>query len=1084
MTFRILAIGEILWDLLPSGRQMGGDPANFACHAKLLGADTRLITRVGNDALGQEILRRLTELGIPTDTVSIDPAAPTGTVSVDLLPGGLHRFTIHQNVAWDNLTVETAGLAAVRQADAVCFGTLGQRSAVARRSCQTHLSATRLDALRIFDINLRQDFYSRDVIEHSLATANVMKVNDEELPVLAAMLGLSGSTPDLLAQLAARFDLRLVALTRGSKGSLLYAQGEFSEHPGIKVEVRDTIGAGDAFTAAMTVGLLSGWKLDEINRQAVTVAAEVCSYAGVSAAGALAIGGNMELWKVVALWGPNVWAPCPMLEVWVELEEPSGGLSANAPHFQHRLAAWMALISDPLDRVEADAARLETYAGLSLVELLPSLTLRLQRAASGRASLRRGFTRETGKPGHYRVAVEFEEESLARLALTSARKMCLAAAGQGEYDAAAELGLLRAFADRYCLGPSTLCIVEAAHQRRIPTRRLNDRSLVQLGHGIHRRRIFTAETDRTSTIAEGIAQDKELTKTLLRAVGVPVPEGRIVTDANDAWLAAREIGLPVVVKPRDANHGRGVSLNLSMRHQIEAAYALAVIEGNGVMVEGWARGAEHRLLVVADQLVAVSRGEPEQVVGDGQHTVAELVELLNRDPRRGLEFAFPLGKVELDPSGLLTLEQQGYRPDSVPGAGATVMIHANGDFTTDETDEVHPDVAAQAVLAAQVIGLDVAGIDVIATTLVRPLREQGGVVIEVNAGPGLRMHLEPQRGRPRAVGEVIVQSMFPAGNSGRIPTVAVCGEGSGITTGLVSRLLRAAGYYVGTASQDDVYVNERRLESVAGTRPQRQRAILLHPLLSAAVFESSAATMIEGGLAFDQCDVAIVVAPGEAPAKRGPSEPVLAAAEDQIDPGVLAKVVAGTVSNDGFMVLWADDPLAEPAAVASRGGTIWLSLDSSHPRLVEARSRGGRAAFIRENALWLATGEQRVATCRRPVGARTAERGNRHRLAAAPRGDGRRLGFGARGASISRHIGDIFGRNGPAGRRAFQSMTYNCGGLVRNPRPSTGNVLLVLASSNLDNCWPPTKLTKVMTCACLMWLQAILARCFQPWGGS
>jgi fructokinase len=280
MTFKIVAIGEILWDLLPSGRQMGGAPANFACHAKLLGADARLITRVGNDALGQEILRRLTELGIPTDTVAIDPAAPTGTVSVDLLPGGSHRFTIHQQVAWDNLTVEAAGLRAAQQADAVCFGTLGQRSAVARRSCQTLLSATRPDALRVFDINLRQDFYSPEVVERSLAMANVMKINDEELPVLAAMLGLSGSASELLAQIAARFDLRLVALTRGAHGSLLYAEGAFSEHPGIEVEVCDTIGAGDAFTAAMTIGLLSGWKLDEINRRAVIVAAEVCSYAG------------------------------------------------------------------------------------------------------------------------------------------------------------------------------------------------------------------------------------------------------------------------------------------------------------------------------------------------------------------------------------------------------------------------------------------------------------------------------------------------------------------------------------------------------------------------------------------------------------------------------------------------------------------------------------------------------------------------------------------------------------------------------------------------------------------------------------
>lgn len=280
MPFEIVAIGEVLWDLLPSGRQIGGAPANFACHARLLGARARLVSRVGNDDLGREVLGRLQDLGLPTDTISIDPAAPTGTVSVEMLPSGSHRFTIHTDVAWDNLAVEPVGLAAVERADAVCFGTLGQRCERARRATQQLLSAGRPEVWRIFDINFRQDFYSLPVIESSLAAANVLKINDEELPVLAGLLGLAGSPRDLLAALAERFALRLVALTRGSRGSLLYSQGALAEHPGIRVEVRDTIGAGDAFTAALAVGLLEGLPLDEINRRAVSVAAQVCSYSG------------------------------------------------------------------------------------------------------------------------------------------------------------------------------------------------------------------------------------------------------------------------------------------------------------------------------------------------------------------------------------------------------------------------------------------------------------------------------------------------------------------------------------------------------------------------------------------------------------------------------------------------------------------------------------------------------------------------------------------------------------------------------------------------------------------------------------
>ncbi len=659
----------------------------------------------------------------------------------------------------------------------------------------------------------------------------------------------------------------------------------------------------------------------------------------------------MELRRVVPLRGPNVWASCPMLEVWVDLAD----LAAKprpSPAFEQLLAAWLPLLPDPADQGHADGLLARLRDGLSPVEILQALLLRLQRAAGCRPALRRGFHRPAGGAGAFRVAVEFEEESLARLCLTSAWRMLLAAAQGTGYDAAAELAALRAFADRYCLGPSTRAIVEAARKRNIPARRLNDRSLVQFGHGVHQRRIFTAETDRTSAIAEGIAQDKDLTKTLLRAVGVPVPAGRLVADAADAWLAAVEIGLPVVIKPRDANHGRGVALNLSTQSQIEAAYALAVGEGDGVIVEQCVRGGEHRLLVVGDQVVAASRGEPEQVIGDGRHTIAQLVDILNRDPRRGLEFAFPLGKVELDPAGLLALDQQGYTPESVPPARSVVLIHRNGDFTTDETDDVHPDVAAQAVLAAKVVGLDVAGVDIIAENIARPLKAQGGMVIEVNAGPGLHMHLEPQRGRPRAVGEMILQSMFPLGHSGRIPLVAVCGSGGPLVSKLAAHLLHAAGYCVGTASHAGVWVDERRLDAVDGTLPERAGALLLHPMLTAAVFETSGAAILDAGLPFELCDVAIF---GQMSPDFARGNALLDA---RYDDGELERVVAETVSNDGHLLMWAGDPRAEQTAAAGRAGIIWLSTDATHPRLLDARRQGARAAFVRDNTIWFAVGQE------------------------------------------------------------------------------------------------------------------------------
>ena len=277
MKYKVLGIGEILWDLLPSGKQLGGAPANFAYHAHALGAEARPISRVGNDPLGREILDRLCTLGLPTDGVSVDPTAPTGTVSVELQPDGQPRFIIHENVAWDRLeALENV------QADAICFGSLGQRCAPAQRAIRAMVAAAPDDALRVFDINLRQRFYSREIIESSLALSDALKLNDAELPVLAEMFGLGGDTRAQLAALAGRFRLRAVALTRGANGSLLLADGAWSEHPGLRVEVVDAVGAGDAFTAVWTLGLLAGQPLDEINRRANEVAAYVCSQSGAT----------------------------------------------------------------------------------------------------------------------------------------------------------------------------------------------------------------------------------------------------------------------------------------------------------------------------------------------------------------------------------------------------------------------------------------------------------------------------------------------------------------------------------------------------------------------------------------------------------------------------------------------------------------------------------------------------------------------------------------------------------------------------------------------------------------------------------
>lgn len=280
MKCRLVGIGEVLWDLLPGGRQLGGAPANFAYHGSQLGADAWVLSRVGCDAAGRDLLQALERLGVRTEAVEQDETAPTGTVTIAVAADGQPQYTIHENVAWDRIAGDLAGRRAVAAADAVCFGTLAQRSDTSRQTIRALLETAPGDALRIFDVNLRQHYYSRALIEESLALANVVKVNDVELPRLTELFNLPGQERQQLAELARRFDLHLVTYTRGSQGSLLYSDGRYADHPGVAAKVADTVGAGDAFTAALALGWLAGWPLEEINRHASEVAAFVCSQPG------------------------------------------------------------------------------------------------------------------------------------------------------------------------------------------------------------------------------------------------------------------------------------------------------------------------------------------------------------------------------------------------------------------------------------------------------------------------------------------------------------------------------------------------------------------------------------------------------------------------------------------------------------------------------------------------------------------------------------------------------------------------------------------------------------------------------------
>ena len=669
----------------------------------------------------------------------------------------------------------------------------------------------------------------------------------------------------------------------------------------------------------------------------------------------------MKFRKVLALRGPNLWANSPVLEAWVDLEELKDSPSNELPGFNERLMAWLpSMIEHRCSIGERGGFFERLRRGTWQGHILEHVTLELQSLAGTHAGF--GRARKTSEEGVYKVAVKYQDEKLARECLDTARRLLHAAVHDEPFDSIAEIERLQKFAQSVCMGPSTRSIVAAAKKRGIPSRRLNDANLVQLGYGANQRRIRAAETDATGAISQDIAQDKDLTRRLLLEAGVPVADGRPVTSAEDAWKAAESLGLPVVVKPRDGNQGRGVATNLTTREQVAAAYETARHAGRrgGVVVETFAHGADYRLLVVGGRMIAAARREPAQVKGDGVHTISELVDRVNTDPRRGDSHALALSRIRLDAIALNVLAEQGLDATSIPEASRVVLIRRNANLSTggtavDVTDDVHPEVAARAIEAAAVAGLDIAGIDVVARHIGRPLEEQEGIVVEVNAAPGLRMHLSPSVGKSRPVGEAIIDMMFPQGESGRIPVIAVTGvNGKTTVTRFIAHIVRGGGGCVGMACSDGVYVDERRIKAGDCSGPRSGRALLSNPRVETAVLETARGGILREGLGFDRCDVAVVTNIGEGD-HLGLS--------DIHTPKKLAQVkraIVDVVLPTGFAVLNAADPLVASMAEYCKGSVLFFARDGGHPVIVEHRAAGGQAVFIRDNAIMLGTGSKEM----------------------------------------------------------------------------------------------------------------------------
>jgi len=487
---------------------------------------------------------------------------------------------------------------------------------------------------------------------------------------------------------------------------------------------------------------------------------------------------------------------------------------------------------------------------------------------------------------------------------------------------------------------------------------LSTGNLVQLGYGARSRRIWTAETDRTSAIAETISRDKDLTKTLLQSCGVPVPEGRLVDSPADAWEAAEDIGLPVVVKPYDGNHGRGVFTNLMTREEVEAAYAAALEQGSGVLVERFIRGAEHRLLVVGGKLVAAARGETAAVIGDGKSTINALIDQqINSDPRRGAAEEFPLDIIELhdNPVALHEVERQGFAPDSIPPAGREVLILRTGNHTCDITDQVHPTTAATASLAARIVGLDIAGVDLVVEDISRPLDEQRGAIVEVNAGPGLLMHLKPANGEPRPVGRAIVDHLFPNGDDGRIPVVGVTGSlGKTVVARLIARLLTLSGKHTGLACSDGLFLDRRQVDKGDRAKWEAANRVLMNRAVEAAVFENGSDTILSEGLAYDRCQVGVIT---NLDASRHTGRYYIETPEQV---GNVLRTQVDLVLPKGAAVLNAREPMLVDMAALCDGEVIYFGIDPELPAIAEHRAQGKRSVVVRDGKVLLSTGADEV----------------------------------------------------------------------------------------------------------------------------
>ena len=662
----------------------------------------------------------------------------------------------------------------------------------------------------------------------------------------------------------------------------------------------------------------------------------------------------MKLLETRVYQGPNLYAHFPVMRLKIQLGPLEDHPSATLPGFVDALLRLLPTLHEHTCShgvAGGFVRRLQEDGGTWMGHVLEHVAIELQNLAGARVSF--GKTRTSGPHGEYHVVFQYEEarvgEAVAALAIRLLHHLLpqdLVPDAQidAEFSFPQELDDLIRQAQRRALGPSTASLVRAAEARGIPWLRLNDQSLVQFGYGKHQKRIQATVTSETRHIAVEIASDKQETNRILGDLGLPVPRQELVYSVEDAVKLAKRMGFPVVVKPLNANHGRGVAINLTTEAQVRDGFDKAREHSRAVIVESYITGFDHRMLVINGELVAVAKRVPGHVVGDGTHTIAELVERINQDPRRGVGHEKVLTRLEFDHQAERLLEQAGLRHDSVLASGTVCYLRSTGNLSTggtaiDLTDQVHPDNAEMAIRAAGAIGLDVIGVDFLTADITRSYKEVGGGICEVNAAPGFRMHVAPSEGKPRDVASKVIDMLFPPGTPTRIPVAAVTGTNGKTTTArMLAHIHKLRGEIVGLTTTDGVYINGQRTVEGDMTGPISAQMVLRDPSVTVAVLETARGGLLRAGLGYKEPDVACCLNVTEDHLGLG--------GIDTLEQLALVKRIPIEVARDA-VVLNADDDRCLKMADYSQAKHVWyVTMNPSHDLVREHIRAGGKAVAL------------------------------------------------------------------------------------------------------------------------------------------